>query len=286
VNADSYFEIGTSHRVCEDYALHGIVKTDRGPLAYGIVSDGCSSGVNTDVGARIIAHETRRCLEQFATNSWQVQEFVDQNPAPFLLPAILHGSWQAAFALGLSQHSLLASLWVMVAYGDRVFVSGWGDGSVITKSGDEVLVIAASYSQEAPCYPIFYLSEDMRKRYEEKFPDQEFYLEHWTKSPLGPKYERTVQDLNKPYIGSCNTLELDSITITTDGIGTFLQKHETGGTEGKDTQWIAEQIAKFKNPAGEFLKRRMNRFSRDCAKDGIAHYDDFGCASIILTGDK
>ena len=52
MNTDCYYEIGHSHIFCEDYALAGIVNN----IGYAIVSDGCSSSDNVDVGARVLAH--------------------------------------------------------------------------------------------------------------------------------------------------------------------------------------------------------------------------------------
>ena len=59
--SDSYFEQGTTHEVCEDYAVHG--------ENYAIVSDGCSNGggpsINTDWGARFLCRAAEEHIEQF-----------------------------------------------------------------------------------------------------------------------------------------------------------------------------------------------------------------------------
>ena len=50
MNTGSFFTIGSTHLVCEDYALHG--------KDYVILSDGCSNGggprIHTDWGSRIL----------------------------------------------------------------------------------------------------------------------------------------------------------------------------------------------------------------------------------------
>src|ERR1017187_1833610 len=58
MNCDHHFEIGNSHRICEDYALSGQTKE----VTYVILSDGCSSGIDVDVGARLVALSARRTL--------------------------------------------------------------------------------------------------------------------------------------------------------------------------------------------------------------------------------
>ena len=51
MKADAYFEIGATHLVCQDYAL----AFANNEYAYAIVSDGCTSSPNTDIGARLIS---------------------------------------------------------------------------------------------------------------------------------------------------------------------------------------------------------------------------------------
>ena len=63
---DSVFAIGASHvatgKACQDYTLSRASDT----YAYAIVSDGCSSGGMTDVGARVLALATATAIR--ATN--------------------------------------------------------------------------------------------------------------------------------------------------------------------------------------------------------------------------
>ena len=46
VYSDSYFKIGKTHLICQDYALHS-----EGHIS---LSDGCSSSPNTDIGSRLL----------------------------------------------------------------------------------------------------------------------------------------------------------------------------------------------------------------------------------------
>jgi hypothetical protein len=61
---DSFFEQGSTHEVCEDYALHG--------PAFVIIADGCSNGkgprVDTDWGSRLICKAAQQCLYMFTTS--------------------------------------------------------------------------------------------------------------------------------------------------------------------------------------------------------------------------
>lgn len=59
--SDSYFEQGSTHEVCEDYALHG----DN----YAILSDGCSNGggprIDSDWGARLLCKSAEEQISNF-----------------------------------------------------------------------------------------------------------------------------------------------------------------------------------------------------------------------------
>lgn len=58
ITTDSFFQIGTTHEVCEDYAVHG--------SDHVVVSDGCSNGggprIDSDWGSRILCKCSQRFL--------------------------------------------------------------------------------------------------------------------------------------------------------------------------------------------------------------------------------
>ena len=60
INVDHYMTIGSSHQVCEDYIISGTE-----PFPYIILSDGCSSSKDTDIGARILAQCAKNYLTTF-----------------------------------------------------------------------------------------------------------------------------------------------------------------------------------------------------------------------------
>ncbi len=58
MQSDSFFEIGVTHEICEDYAVHG--------NGFAIVSDGCSNGtgpkIDSDWGSRILCKSAEQHL--------------------------------------------------------------------------------------------------------------------------------------------------------------------------------------------------------------------------------
>ncbi len=59
MSSDSFFTIGKSHDICEDYACNGVFNDE---IAYVIVCDGCSSSTHTDFGSRILSKSIEKNL--------------------------------------------------------------------------------------------------------------------------------------------------------------------------------------------------------------------------------
>ena len=63
MQSDSFFEIGVTHEICEDYASHG--------ANFGIVSDGCSNGngpkIDSDWGSRILCKSGEQHLDKLSS---------------------------------------------------------------------------------------------------------------------------------------------------------------------------------------------------------------------------
>ncbi|HYO91642.1 MAG TPA: hypothetical protein VEQ40_08400, partial [Pyrinomonadaceae bacterium] len=69
MNADSAFLIGATHAVCQDYAVAGNGTPDERAAVsnlqanpYVILSDGCSSSPDTDIGARLLVKAAEQVL--------------------------------------------------------------------------------------------------------------------------------------------------------------------------------------------------------------------------------
>ena len=73
ISADSYYTNGGLNKGCQDYALH-----DSGffPAPYIIVCDGCSSSRFTDVGARLLAHASKKVLHSLINEDPDSEEEV------------------------------------------------------------------------------------------------------------------------------------------------------------------------------------------------------------------
>lgn len=134
--SDSFFEMGFTHEVCEDYAVHG--------EKYAIVSDGCSNGggprINTDWGSRFLCKATERFVQD--------PDF-SHNIAPLIIGSTVK-QWQEA--MGLDPKCLTATLLVLRALEDKFQAMAIGDGIVGGKRRDGRWKIHLIEFPEGPFY--------------------------------------------------------------------------------------------------------------------------------------
>jgi hypothetical protein len=128
-NADSYFSIGSSHRVCQDYAAHR--------SGFAVLSDGCSSAPDTDIGSRLLCRNA----------------LLDEPLSMFTL--VRH-----AAMIGIPKKSLFATLLsvnhIDDSWGNLIEVRMHGDGYLIalTESG-EIETLHLEYAENMPWYPVY-----------------------------------------------------------------------------------------------------------------------------------
>jgi hypothetical protein len=108
---DSIFEQGVSHKVCEDYALHGD--------GYAILADGCSSGQHTDWGARLLVKAAEQHLARQKQHAMQFYNAVGGTALA-----------QARSLTGLPESCLTATLLTVQQIEDAFKAFVMGDGIV------------------------------------------------------------------------------------------------------------------------------------------------------------
>jgi len=95
---NSCFQIGKDHKICEDYAISG-----HDPFPYIIISDGCSSNLNTDIGSRILVSMTKKNIHLF--NPEYYIDFVDN---------VIFQSKSLVSIMGLNKDCLHATLLLII----------------------------------------------------------------------------------------------------------------------------------------------------------------------------
>jgi len=255
MNSDSYFAIGHSHHVCEDYAFAGPTACSKTPIA--VVSDGCSTAPNTDIGSRIL---TRAILLNYPLN----------------LSESIRGAYQATKTLGLTFDSLFATILTLeFTPENQIKAQVSGDGGVIARKREsqELEVYWLNYCSNAPEYLAYLLHTPSYSRFLDSFGNQKA-AEITTLGPDGEvksSFAEFPEDL--VYERYFDPADYDLIAVTSDGVDSFA---------GLGYIDVIKRIMSFKNYKGEFVKRRVKRFLKEIAAEKIRHDDDVSLAAIYL----
>jgi hypothetical protein len=269
MNADSYFEIGSSHQVCQDYALSGSYKD----MHYGIVSDGCSSAEHSEIGAQILCHVARYNLQLYYDlfetfgNMKENKDEQEKTLVSLLGNSILKRADEVRKLYPISYDALQATLLIAVSLNGDTHLFGWGDGYFLIKNLFGLSTIKIDYPDtNAP----FYLATN-----------KEAYVNKFGGDRIVKRTEYTFQNsessLNAPFYDPFyRSLGDAQVTIVTDGLGQYLDQDK----KPVDEFILIPQILDYPNLQGSFVKRTMNFLKRDLLKKGWSHSDDIGLATI------
>jgi hypothetical protein len=297
---DHYFTIGSSHTrkgtSCQDHALSRLIESGEGAIAS--ISDGCSTGGETDVGSRIITLSTLRGLDLCLASALGVSEktfcpaFAEQ-VAIARRSVIMIGQ-----SIGVQRDDMLATSGyvVLTTEGGIAHITGDGVIGLRYKNGD-IVYHRIEWVQNTPYYPI-YLEEQNEPFIRAHGGDlsakrmtvQVFQIPFNTVSPkvflpeeLIQTEEITLQDAMNGYtlyINKGDLERLSEVVIFTDGVCQF---RKVSGTEElipvADT---VRSLMAFKSTEGEFIKRRAMRFLKDAHIAGHSPCDDLGIAGIAI----
>ena len=260
MNIDTFIEIGSQHKVCEDYIISG-----RDPVPYIILSDGCSTSNNTEMGARILCHLAKQFL---LYNRDDLHDFDSMKLGSW----VIHNAEQTARQLGLSRSCLTATLIVAYHLDNRLRIMMFGDGSFVTvgqQGGIEMLSV--EYESNAPYYLVYEIDKFRHDLYDERSPAK---FVNTIYSDSSKNRDQFAYD--HPLVYTINTTLNPLVMIMSDGIDSFL--HEATPQSSEE---IMPLFTNFKNTKGEFLKRRLNRQMKSFAKSGINHYDDLSVGAFL-----
>lgn len=275
MNADSTINIGSTHSLCQDYV---ITRNDslekRG--AYVILSDGCSSSPDTDIGARLLVKAMDQNLAAHAASD--MEDFHKESARVAL-------GW--AELIGVAVESVDATLISAHVIENRLIVACSGDGVIVLESHTGVLdVFAISSPSGYPFYPSYVHQPDRLAELIDNDRARK-QVEHFCR-------RSTNESLNliDVYITDSLTEVFDFqasdykyVAVTSDGIHSFF--HTQQSTNGKRVEAICmaeilEVFWSFKNSQGAFVERRMKRFKKDARAKGWQHADDLSIGAIHL----
>lgn len=243
MNTDTIIDIGSSHAVCQDYA---IARTD-----YVILSDGCSSSPDTDIGARLLV----RALDQLL--STPASKEIAELHADAARTAL---GW--AEMLGLPAQSVDATLLSAHVTNEELIIACSGDGVIILERKSGVLDVHPISSPSGyPFYPSYLYQPDRLS---------EMISQNRCTNTITFKL---------------NAADYKYAAIASDGLTSFFHTQPTATGKHVEPVRLNDVLAKlwsFKNSHGAFVQRRLKRFKKDTSWQ---HADDLSLAVIHLGDD-
>ena len=282
MNADSAFQLGSTHAVCQDYAVAGACAATAPEAVAGapcrpyvILSDGCSSSPDTDVGARLLVKAAERLLRESGGPHACGLAGLHAEAARLAL------SW--AELLGLSPQAVDATLLTAHLDGEELVVGCSGDGVVcLQTTGGALDVYAVSYPCGYPVYPA-YAHQPARLQ---ALADAGRARKEVTRLRAVSAGERLRQaDVSNgggpTEVFAVGTAGYRFAALLSDGVQSFFH---AGRAEAIPLESVLPELVSFKNTRGAFVGRRMKGFLKDCRQKGWRHADDLSLAALHLGG--
>ncbi|HEY0100587.1 MAG TPA: protein phosphatase 2C domain-containing protein [Pyrinomonadaceae bacterium] len=292
MNADSAFQIGATHAVCQDYSLAGGVlpaalgegfappQPSRRP--YVILSDGCSSSPDTDIGARLLVKAAEQMLPGRGSATTLALAEIHREAARLAL------EW--AELLGLPPQAVDATLLSAHLDGEELVVGCSGDGVICLQTwAGAVEVYSISYASGYPLYPA-YTHQPARllalKEAGHSGKEVTRFRAASIEECLQPSGTSGGDSLTEVFTVSAANYKY--VALFSDGIHSFFNAGQNGSSGSRGEAVPLDEplrsLVSFKSTRGAFVGRRMKRFLKDCRNRGWQHLDDLAFGALHLGG--
>ena len=271
MHTDSYFKIGSSHPICQDFATSGLLKS----IPYTIIADGCSGAKDSDWGARLLVRSlSENIYPGPLTDAYQIAGRLSQSHCR---------------TLNLPNEALTATLLsvsvVETGTPHRFQAAIFGDGCIVARRNDGTLeVISHEFSTGAPYYLRYNLDQESHLQYCKEFGEGQLLI---TSTELGGTASKShpinVETLNVNngdtlYIYDFPISEYNLVAVLSDGVKSFEKKVKTDtqiSTTTVPMYSILLELFQFKGYAGHFVQRRCIKQFKVFEELGWSHFDDF-----------
>lgn len=281
MNQDSFLEVGSQHKVCEDFIISG---TD--PCPYVILSDGCSASENSNYGAMILVQMAKRYLDFRKHELAEIPGLHYGSPPGFSTRYYDMGHWVIwnAFAvvrsMGLNQTCLDATLIVSYLWDGFVYVYVYGDGYIITESFTSTgfAVYEVSFLSDSPYY-LSYETDYFRWKAYKNIG----YLKTVKYGLLdGESRVLHKEDSDRPLYYKFDFSVFKEIYVSSDGINSFIRNGEKLPVKDVISGFLdTEKEDRDRGTKGVFIQRRCRKAIRGFRKEGWDHYDDISFGGFL-----
>lgn len=264
---DSFEKIGHGKYVCQDYIIHN---NSFSGIPYTILSDGCSSSKNTDIGTRLLAYTARNIISCIYEEDFTFYE----SAYTFLGKEIISRATNIAAMLEIPDTCIFdATLIFSFKRGNDIYVWMYGDGYIIAGDKNSHYKLKVSFPNSAPNYLSYYLHSRCMNEYKSRLnPENIKYIED-------SKYrDICTVSADTPIVLRFNIINDPIVLIASDGLNSFVCPETRNGYS--DDKLINE-ILDIKTINKNFLQIKMRKLLRNLSKQGTYNYDDISIGGYI-----
>jgi len=255
---DHHYSIGLTHQVCQDYVMGGEV-----PTPFIVLSDGCSSSPNSEMGAKILTLTTQQILKN--ENQWPL-DYADFGRQ------LINCAFNVTKKLQLPDCVLDATLMLAFLQEDNIIVYVYGDGCLLFKDHDgHVGTIEVVFTHNAPFYLSYWIDKERLLEYTKAEPKPLLLIDS-VNGQSEPKPFET------PLIFSLPLKKYKFIGIASDGASHFVDIKKSVKVPLYD---IATDLLAFPDTLGEFVKRHTINVLAQHVKHGIHSFDDLSIGVFV-----
>jgi hypothetical protein len=273
MNADSAFVIGATHSICQDYVVAG-ARSKTTP--YVILSDGCSSSPDTDIGARLLVKSAESILK---TES--VEDIGD------LHVTAAADALDLAASMGLKPQAVDATLLTGHVRENELVLACSGDGVLMVQDCSGVIeAYSISYRSGYPFYPTYTHQPDRLAALEfGGDPQKEIKYFRGDSNQSTLRLEEKFSSDERTEVLTFDARSYHYAVLLSDGVHSFCSTRDSESSKSARPIWfqaLAREFVSFKNVRGAFAGRRLKRFLKDSALNGWQHTDDLAFGAFYL----
>ncbi len=248
---DQYYTIGSTHTVCEDYIIQGNV-----PSPFIVLSDGCSSSKNTDVGAKILALTTKQILANAKKWPLDYLEFGQ---------LLINTGLKTVKKLNLSEEVLDATVILAFLHEDNIIVYMYGDGCLFTKEHTgKINTIEVEFTHNAPYYLTYWNNKERLLGYSSYEPNPLVLIDfEYGKSELKPFQTQLIFKFPLE--------KFKYIAIASDGASQCINFDQQNKIP---IYKIANDLLKFQDITDKFVEQNTKDVLQQYAQQSIYPADD------------
>ena len=285
MGTDYYFRMGSTHSICQDYALAG----ESNGIAYAALSDGCS-GISkpeqpgspyTDHGARYLVLSAIRNLAAVAECQYPLTKIIVDADAVRRQQSLPSDSLDATLLMVAEKDGVISTIMT----GDGVMVHRTKDSS---RRGGLIEYTRRHFEGGMPAYLNYQIKTSAQADYLAKSTKYtEYYGTRCCTRESQLSYVEESEELDNSSVRSSysrRTLhkdEVDLVLLFSDGIESFVDNKN--GNKPVPLGEVLDVILDMPRMKGQFISRSCDWFLKKyCAEKGWIHTDDFSCAGISI----